>query len=78
MADILQDAVSFCGIEMHRRVLSLAHNADFETIEDTGLRARLEARNIAMGAELILNSDTITNIAALTAMAERFNAGDYL
>jgi len=78
LADILQDAVSFCGIEMHRRVLSLAHNADFETIEDTGLRARLEARNIAMGAELILNSDTITNIAALTAMAERFNAGDYL
>lgn len=75
---ILQDAVSFCGIEMHRRVLSLAHNADFEEIEDTTLRASLEARNIAMGVELILNSEHIKDVTSLTSMAERFNEGDYL
>lgn len=75
---ILQDAVSYCGIEMHRRVLSLAHNADFEAIENTALRASLEARNIAMGAELILNPQLIKDVASLTSMAERFNEGDYL
>ena len=32
---IWEDAVGICGIEMHRRVLSLAHNADFEDIQDT-------------------------------------------
>lgn len=75
---IRQDAVSFCGIEMHRRVLSLAHNADFEEIEDTALRASLEARNIAMGAELISNPKHIKDVTSLTSMAERFNEGDYL
>lgn len=75
---ILHDAVSFCGIEMHRRVLSLAHNADFEVIEDVALRASLEARNIAMGAELILTAEHIKDITSLASMAERFNEGDYL
>ena len=42
---IWQDAISVCGIEMHRRVLSLAHNADFEEISDTKKRSQLEARN---------------------------------
>lgn len=78
LAHIMQDAVSFCGIEMHRRVLSLAHNADFETIEDTAIRAPLEARNIAMGAELILNFEHIKDVVSLTSMAERFNEGNYL
>jgi 5-methylthioribose kinase len=63
---------------MHRRVLSLAHNADFETIEDTGVRAPLEARNIMMGARLILNAENIKDIKSLTTMAEQFNTGDYL
>ena len=32
--EIWEDALGFCGIEMHRRTLTLAHNADFESIED--------------------------------------------
>ena len=32
--DIWQNSLGFCGIEMHRRCLSLAHNADFERIDD--------------------------------------------
>ncbi len=30
------DMLGFAGVEMHRRILGLAHNADFETIEDAG------------------------------------------
>ena len=39
LAAIWRDAVGFCGIEMHRRILGLTPNADFESIEDPRARA---------------------------------------
>ena len=75
---ILQDAVAISGIEMHRRVLSLAHNADFEEISDTKKRSQLEARNLMMGRELILNNKTIKNVSELTNMARKFNLENFL
>jgi 5-methylthioribose kinase len=75
---IWQDAVAISGIEMHRRVLSLAHNADFEEILDTKKRSQLEARNLMMGRELILNNKTIKNANELTNMARKFNLENYL
>ena len=30
---IWTDMLGFAGVEIHRRILGLAHNADFETIE---------------------------------------------
>ncbi|MCS2611214.1 S-methyl-5-thioribose kinase [Halomonas dongshanensis] len=73
--EIREDALAYCGIEMHRRVLSLAHNADFEEIIDTGLRARLETRNLLMGEALIVNAAAYTKTTALVALAETHNAG---
>ncbi|WP_299817259.1 S-methyl-5-thioribose kinase [uncultured Roseibium sp.] len=78
LADIRTDALGFCGIEMHRRTLSLAHNADFEDIEDTQVRSRLEARNLAMGAELILRAGEFGSTASLLDLARQFNAKDIL
>lgn len=78
LGGIWQDALRFCGIEMHRRCLSLAHNADFETIENTRTRAALEARNLEMGATLILEAETIRSPQALSALAWEFNAKDVL
>ena len=75
---IWQDAVAVCGIEMHRRVLSLAHNADFEEISDTKKRSQLEAKNLMMGRELILNNNSIKNADALTSLAKKFNSENYL
>ena len=40
---------------MHCRTLSLAHNADFESITDDMVRARLEARNLMMGGPYFEN-----------------------
>lgn len=76
--NIWSDALQFCGIEMHRRCLSLAHNADFESIEDTSVRAPLEARNIEMGLALILNVDTLSTPQDLTTLARKFNEKDIL
>ena len=78
LKEIWRDALGICGIEMHRRTLSLAHNADFEEIEDTTIRAPLEARNLMMGADIILNAETIADPAALMTMARDFNKRDIL
>lgn len=78
LKQIWRDAWSFCGIEMHRRCLSLAHNADFEEIADTFLRARLEARNLMMGAELIHAADVLADAGAVCAMARDFNRKDVI
>ena len=78
LAEIWSDALGFCGIEMHRRTLSLAHNADFETIEDTSVRAPLEARNLMMERRLILERNTIADAVDLTALAREFNGEDFL
>lgn len=78
LAGIWHDAWAVCGIEMHRRCLSLAHNADFEEVADVALRARLEARNLSMGAELIHTADTIADAQAVCALARNFNRKDVL
>jgi len=75
---IWEDVVTVCGIEMHRRCLSLAHNADFESIEDFSLRAKLEARNLFMGRELILNFESIKTVKELSTLAKKFNTQDIL
>lgn len=78
LAGIWRDAWATCGIEMHRRCLSLAHNADFEDIADEAQRAPLEARNLKMGAALIHQADTLADVQAVTEMAQRFNERDVL
>ena len=76
--EVWTDAVAFCGIEMHRRCLSLAHNADFEQVSDISVRAALEARNLRMATELVLGAETIADAKALTALARIWNQRDAL
>ena len=70
--------MSVCGIEMHRRCLSLAHNADFETIEDVSLRAKLEGRNLMMGRDLVLDANTIKGVKDLIKRVKVFNEKDLI
>lgn len=78
LAGLWRDAWAVCGIEMHRRCLSLAHNADFEVIADETVRAPLEARNLMMGAELIQSAQTLADAKAVCALARDFNGKDVL
>lgn len=78
LAGIWRDAWATCGIEMHRRCLSLAHNADFEAIDDISLRSRLEARNLMMGATLIHQCDSIPAARAVCDMARDHNRREIL
>jgi 5-methylthioribose kinase len=65
------DMLGFAGVEMHRRILGLAHNADFETIENTDLRARCEAKALKLGRHLAVNRRAIHSLAEINALAER-------
>ncbi|UXZ54423.1 S-methyl-5-thioribose kinase [Halomonas sp. 7T] len=78
LEEIRLDALAYCGIEMHRRVLSLAHNADFEEIKDTALRAKLEARNVLMGQALILEPEAYSDLSALAELARAYNQQEVL
>lgn len=78
LSGIWRDAWAFCGIEMHRRCLSLAHNADFEDIKDASIRAPLEARNLMMGAELIHRSSDLKSAKAVCELAHTYNSRDFL
>lgn len=73
---IWNDAIGFAGVEMHRRVLTLAHNADFERIDDVTLRARLETRNLRLGARLLTERASMPGIAALITAARAANDED--
>ncbi len=78
LGHVWADALGICGIEMHRRTLSLAHNADFEEIADPAVRAPLEARNLLMGRELILRRGEIADAGALADLAAKYNEEDAL
>ena len=65
------DMLGFAGVEMHRRILGLAHNADFETIEDADLRARCETKALKLGRHLAVNRSHIHSIVEVNKLAER-------
>lgn len=66
---IFVDALGFAGIEMHRRILGLAHNAEFETIADADMRARCETKALKLGRHLAVNRHAIHSIAAVNDLA---------
>jgi 5-methylthioribose kinase len=69
------DMLGFAGIEIHRRILGLAHNADFETIEDEDLRSPCEAASLKLGRHVAVNRDKITSLEEVNAVAVLLNQG---
>lgn len=62
LAAIWRDALGFCGVEMHRRILGLAHIAEFDKIGDDAARAGLEARALRLGRVLAVARGQINDI----------------
>lgn len=65
------DSLGFAGAEIFRRILGLAHNADFETIEDLAVRARCERRALALASHLMLRPADFGSIEAVTEASRR-------
>ena len=56
LQDIWVDALGFAGVEIHRRILGLAHIAEFEHIADPDRRAVCEAKALRLGRHLAVES----------------------
>jgi 5-methylthioribose kinase len=63
--DLLPDALLFGGCVMIRRLVGIAHNADFEAIEDADVRAVCEARALRLGRELAVRRHEFASIEAV-------------
>ncbi len=75
LSGLWTDMLGFAGIEMHRRILGLAHNAEFETIADADLRARCEAAALKLGRHLVVHRAHLHQLNDINALAERLDTG---
>ena len=66
---IWEEMLGFAGVGIHRRILGLAHNADFELIEDANLRGQCEARALNFGKHLIMDRGSIHSVDEANALA---------
>lgn len=74
MARLERDLFGFAGVEIHRRILGLAHNADFETIEYEDLRASCETNALNFGTKIIKRANHGLTIAEANALAREIEA----
>ncbi len=69
MARLLAGTVGFSAAKIIRRILGLAHNIDFEWIEDVRLRAVCEARSLRLARTMLVNTSSFETISAVTKAA---------
>ena len=65
MKRLFADTVGFAGCKMIRRILGLAHVADFETIADKDMRARGERRALRLARSLLVDRERYNTIEAV-------------
>jgi 5-methylthioribose kinase len=66
---VYEEMLGFAGVEMHRRILGLAHIVDFEHIRDPELRARCEAPALEFGRHLVVNARYLRTVEEANALA---------
>lgn len=69
MDRLFQDTLGFAAAKIIRRILGLAHNIDFELIEDPHRRAVCEARSLQLARTLMLDTPSFASIGAVTRAA---------
>jgi 5-methylthioribose kinase len=69
MDRLFNDAVGFAAAKIIRRILGLAHNLDFESIEDLKLRATCEMRSLHLARTMMLDPASFSSIHAVTKAA---------
>jgi 5-methylthioribose kinase len=69
--DIWTDALGFAGVEMHRRILGLAHIHEFESIANPDVRAACERKALVMGRHLVVNRLRMASLEEVHDLARR-------
>jgi len=73
---VWEHALGFAGVELHRRILGLAHIAEFETIADPARRAPCEAKALKLGRMLAVARNSLSDLAEIHAIARRLERGE--
>jgi 5-methylthioribose kinase len=71
MARLFGDTVGFAAAKTIRRIFGLAHNIDFELIEDPRSRAICEARSVRLARAMMVGTSSFPAIADITAAARK-------
>jgi 5-methylthioribose kinase len=61
MQQLLQDAIGYCGSELIRRTIGLAHVADIDEIEDPQARLAVQQQTLFLGEQLMVNAPSCHN-----------------
>lgn len=61
LRDVLKDTSGFAGLELIRRIVGAAKVRDITSIKDDSSRAKAERIGIALGKELMINRESITD-----------------
>ncbi|MDX3971280.1 MAG: S-methyl-5-thioribose kinase [Bradyrhizobium sp.] len=69
MQRLFADTVGFAAAKIIRRIFGLAHNIDFELIEDPRRRATSEARAVRLARAMMVETDAFSMIADVTGAA---------
>jgi 5-methylthioribose kinase len=69
MERLFGDTVGFSAAKIVRRILGLAHNIDFELIEDPKRRAVSEARSLRLARAMMVDAASFRTIADVTKAA---------
>jgi 5-methylthioribose kinase len=71
MQRLFTDAVGFAAAKIIRRIFGLAHNIDFELIEDPRRRAVCEARAVRLARAMMVELGVFPTIAHVTGAARK-------
>jgi 5-methylthioribose kinase len=72
---VWEEALGFAGVDIHRRIMGLAHIPDFEQIPDPEVRAKCEARALQFGRHLVVNGRFIQSMAEANDLAAVLDNG---
>ncbi|WP_024506895.1 S-methyl-5-thioribose kinase [Bradyrhizobium sp. ARR65] len=68
---LFRDTVGFAAAKIIRRILGLAHNIDFEWIEDARRRAVCEARSLHLARAMLVDTESFATIGDVTRRARQ-------
>ena len=71
MQRLFADTVGFAAAKIIRRIFGLAHNIDFELIEDAKRRAVSEARAVRLARAMMVEPTSFRTVADVTAAARK-------
>ena len=69
MERLFGDTMGFAAAKIIRRILGLAHNIDFELIENPRQRAICEARSLRLARAMMVETAAFPTIGAVTKAA---------